>query len=57
MENAVLMSGVSKLAIHGERAGLTVEQMIRILNAGFTVEDLLHLIESCLREQRLLLPN
>lgn len=42
---------VGKLAIAGERAGFTLEQMIRILNAGFTVEDLLDLIESRLQEQ------
>jgi hypothetical protein len=42
---------VGKLAIAGERAGFTLEQMIRILDAGFTVEDLLDLIEFQLQKQ------
>lgn len=34
-----------KLAVAGEQAGFTVEQMIELLNAGLTVETLLNLIE------------
>ena len=34
-----------KLAVAGEQAGFTVEQMIELLNAGVTVESLLQLIE------------
>jgi len=40
MENPALFSAISKLAIAGETAGFTVEQMIRILNNGFRVEKL-----------------
>jgi hypothetical protein len=36
---------VYKLAIAGEQAGFSVEEMIQMLNAGITVETLLHLIE------------
>ena len=36
---------VYKLAIAGEQAGFSLEQMIQMLNAGITVETLLHLIE------------
>lgn len=41
---ADLLRSVGKLAIAGERAGFTIEQMIRVLNAGFTVECLIDLI-------------
>jgi len=34
-----------KLAIAGEQAGFSLEQMFEMLNAGITVECLLHLIE------------
>jgi hypothetical protein len=33
-----------KLAVAGEQAGLSVEQMIRLLNDGLAVETLLELI-------------
>jgi hypothetical protein len=36
---------VYKLAIAGEQAGFTLEQMIQILNAGVSVETLLNWIE------------
>lgn len=36
---------VYKLAMAGEQAGFSVEQMIQILNAGISVEILLQLIE------------
>jgi hypothetical protein len=36
---------VYKLAIAGEQAGFSVEEMIQMLNAGITVETLLYLIE------------
>jgi hypothetical protein len=35
---------VYKLAIAGEQAGFSIEEMIQMLNAGITVETLLHLI-------------
>ena len=44
MDNPTLLMAVDKLAIAGARAGLTAEQMIRLLNAGLTVDDLLQLI-------------
>jgi hypothetical protein len=34
-----------KLAIAGEQAGFSLEDMISLLNAGLTVENLLDLIE------------
>jgi hypothetical protein len=36
---------VYKLAVAGEQAGFSLEQMIQLLNAGISVETLLHLIE------------
>jgi hypothetical protein len=36
---------VNKLAIAGEQAGFSLEEMIQILIAGISVETLLHLIE------------
>jgi len=48
MENPSMVAAVSKLAIAGGRAGLSVEQMIKLLNGGLTVEALLHLISQCL---------
>ena len=39
---------VYKLAISGEQAGFSVEEMIGILDAGVSVENLLLLIEWCL---------
>jgi hypothetical protein len=37
--------GIFKLAIAGEQAGFTIEQMIWLLNVGITVESLLRRIE------------
>ena len=45
MEKPSLADSVSKLAMAGEQAGFTLEQMIRLLNAGITVETLLDIIE------------
>ena len=44
MQNSSLVSAIEKLAIAGEQAGFTVEQMIQLLNDGLTVETLLDLI-------------
>jgi hypothetical protein len=44
MENSSLVSAIEKLAIAGEQAGFTVEQMIQLLNEGLTVETLFDLI-------------
>lgn len=48
MDHPALITTVEKLAKQGERAGLSTDQMIRILEAGFTVEDLIELLD-CLR--------
>ena len=45
MAGASLAVSVERLAIAGEQAGFTVEQMIELLNAGLTVSTLLDLIE------------
>jgi len=47
-----LVSAVAKLARVGQRAGFSIDEMLRILNCGFTVEELLELIESRLEEER-----
>ena len=44
MASASLMLAIGKLAIAGEQAGFSVEQMIQLLNDGLTVESLLDLI-------------
>lgn len=43
---------VEKFARAGEPAGLSVEDMIRILNAGVSVETVLDLIERSLQATR-----
>jgi hypothetical protein len=43
-------TSVFKLALAGEQAGFSVEQMIELLNAGITVETLLCVIEWRLRD-------
>ena len=50
--NPAFISAITKLAGVGQRAGFSVEQMIRILNTGFTVEELLELVESRLQKQQ-----
>jgi hypothetical protein len=52
MENPSLQTAVNKLAIFGERAGLSVADMIQILNAGISVETLLQLIASNLEMKK-----
>jgi len=44
MEKPPVIASVAKLVIAGERAGLTIEQMIDLLEGGLTVEGLLELI-------------
>lgn len=44
MARASLMVAIGKLAVAGEQAGFTVEQMIDLLNSGLAVETLLDLI-------------
>ena len=50
MENPTLLAALKKLVEAGEQAGIGVEQMIRILEAGFSVEDVLRLIAERLEE-------
>jgi hypothetical protein len=45
MATPSVATSVFKLALAGEQAGFTVEQMIEFLNAGITVEVLLRIIE------------
>ena len=45
MPQPVLTRAVQKLALAGEQAGLSIEQMICILNAGVSIENLLDFIE------------
>ena len=42
---------VAKLAIAGEQAGFTIDQMIQLLNDGLSVESLLDLIQLNLARQ------
>ena len=43
-DNASLVLAISKLAAAGEQAGLTLEQMIELLDRGVEIETLLELI-------------
>jgi hypothetical protein len=52
MEQLVLMRTIEKLARAGEQVGISVEDMISILNAGISVEVLLDLIELNLQASR-----
>jgi hypothetical protein len=45
MEGPSIVRTVHKLAIAGQQAGFSLEQMIELLNAGISVVTLLHLIE------------
>lgn len=56
MARASLMIAIGKLAIAGEQAGFTVEQMIDLLNAGMSVETLLDLIACRLEGSQSSLP-
>ena len=44
MPRPSLQAAVEKLAIAGEEAGFSIDQMIKLLNAGLSVEALLLLI-------------
>jgi len=44
MQKEKLITAIEKLAIAGEQAGLSVEQMIQLLNEGLKVETLVDLI-------------
>lgn len=45
MQPLVTTHSIEKLVLAAEQAGMSVEDMIRILNAGISVEGLLALIE------------
>jgi hypothetical protein len=44
MESPSLVLAISKLAVAGEQAGFTLEEMIELLNDGLSVATLLDLI-------------
>ena len=44
MARASLVIAIGKLAVAGEQAGFTIEQMIDLLNSGLAVGTLLELI-------------
>ena len=44
MENQLQVNAVKKLAIVGEQAGFSLEQMIQLLDSGMSVVGLLDLI-------------
>ena len=44
MDKQSLLTGISKLAMAGEQAGFSIEQMIQLRNDGLSVESLLDLI-------------
>ena len=44
MERESLVIAISKLAVAGEQAGFSLEQMIQLLDSGLTVENLIELI-------------
>ena len=48
-QNQVLVHAVRKLALAGEQAGFSVEEMIEILNTGVSIDVLLDMI--CCRLQ------
>jgi hypothetical protein len=50
MQRTSIALSVYKLALAGEQAGFSLEDMIQMLNAGLTVESLLRLIEWRLRD-------
>lgn len=52
MERPSLLRAVGKLAIGGEQAGFSLEQMIELLKEGLSVETLLDLISWRLEEAR-----
>jgi len=49
MRQPVLLRAVEKLAHAGVQAGFSIEDMIRILNAGVSVKNLLDMIELSLQ--------
>jgi hypothetical protein len=56
MARAALVNAIHKLALAGEQAGFSLEQMIDLLNAGLSVETLLDLIAWRLEGTKTALP-
>jgi len=52
MQCTRLVTAIGKLAVAGEQAGLSIGQMIQLLNDGLTVETLIELITWSLTEMR-----
>jgi hypothetical protein len=52
MQHPALARAIERLARAGEQAGISVEQMIQILNAGVSVETLLDIIDKRLQTPR-----
>ena len=44
VQNPVLTTAIQKLALAGEQAGFTVEQVIEVLETGMSVETFLNLV-------------
>ena len=44
MVRPVLAKAIEKLAVAGEQAGFSVEQMIEMLNSGISIETLIEMI-------------
>jgi len=57
MERPLLISAINKLAIAGEEAGFSLEQMIQLLDDGLSVEALLDLIAWSLNRRQRVLPE
>ena len=51
MDSPALISAVEKLLRAGEQAGYTSEELVRLLNEGFTPIELLEMIEYRLKTQ------
>jgi hypothetical protein len=56
MASAALVTAITKLAIAGQQAGFSLEQMIDLLDGGLTVETLLDLIAWRLEGMKSALP-
>ena len=57
MQRRILMSAINKLAIAGEQAGFSLEQMIQLLDGGLSVETLLDLIAWSLERRQQAFPS
>jgi hypothetical protein len=57
MEEPLVQASMNRLAVAGELAGFSVEQMIRLLQAGISASTLMDLIEARLRARVSALPR